>query len=301
MRVVNALSPIRLPEGIHLNVPEAAYHADPAPTPSASAGVLKTLATRSPLHAWHKHPRLNPEYSGGGRSDAMDAGTILHALICGTPLPYDVEAFPDYRTNAAKEWRDGVISSGRIPILAHKIEPIYDVARGVRANIERMPEIAAAIESADKEATLIWRERGVLCRCRYDILPPASFGFTIDLKFTGLSAEPEQWGRTLIGSHLFQAALYPRAVQALRGDKPEFRFLVCETEPPYGVSIHAMDPELCDLAARKLNHALDRWRSCTEADDWPGYESRTHYQAAPAWALAQQEEAEFRASVGDEP
>ena len=156
---MNALSPIRLPEGIHLNVPEAAYHADPAPTPSASAGVLKTLATRSPLHAWHKHPRLNPEYSGGNRSDAMDTGTILHALICGTPLPYDVEAFPDYRTNAAKEWRDGVISSGRIPILAHKIEPIYDVARGVRANIERMPEIAAAIESADKEATLIWRER----------------------------------------------------------------------------------------------------------------------------------------------
>ena len=39
-------------EGIHYNVPEAAYHADPCEAPSLSSGIARTLLTRSTLHAW---------------------------------------------------------------------------------------------------------------------------------------------------------------------------------------------------------------------------------------------------------
>ncbi|MCW3062423.1 MAG: hypothetical protein JWQ02_4244 [Capsulimonas sp.] len=297
---MNAIPPPRLAPGIYSNVPEATYHADPAFTPSASAGVLKTLSQRSPLHAWYKHPRLNPAWQDSPGTEAMNAGTILHSMICGTPAPYVIGAYDDYRKNEAKDWRDDVIAQGLIPMLAHKLEPIRAVASAIRERIADMPDIAAAIEMADKEATLIAEERGVLCRCRYDILPPREFGFAVDLKFTGLSAEPEAWGRKLVNDHLFQAALYPRLAKTLRGDRPEFRFLVCETEPPYGVSLHAMDLELADLADRRLDAALSRWGACLRANAWPGYEPMTHYQAAPPWELARQEEAEFRATIGED-
>lgn len=296
---MNNISPIRLASGIHSNVPEATYHADPAIVPSASAGVLKTLSQQSPLHAWHKHPRLNPRWQDSPATDAMNAGTILHSKVCGTPSPYDVMDYPDYRSKEAREWRDDTVLVGRIPMLEHRLIPILDVADGLKQTLAGMPEIAAAIVEANKEATLIWEEHGTVCRCRYDLLTPHEYPFTLDLKFTGLSAEPEGWGRTLVKSHLFQAALYPRAVKALRGDKPEFRFLVCETEPPYGVSLHAMDPELADLADRKLDAALARWAECMRTGIWPGYSTVTHYQAAPIWALAQQEEIEMRATIGE--
>ena len=44
-----------------------AYHADPCPVPSLSAGVAHTLLTQSPLHAKYCHPRLTaqpPEENG---------------------------------------------------------------------------------------------------------------------------------------------------------------------------------------------------------------------------------------------
>ena len=283
-----------VPVGIHEGVPETAYHGRLTGLPAASASILKTLFNRSPEHAAWDHPQLNPKWEPDAPTDAQINGTILHSMVLETPSMYRVLNFDAYRSNEAKAARDEVVEAGLIPILAHKLEPLTIVADALRRRLARVPNIAKALAEAQKEVTMIWEERGALTKCRFDALPPASFGFALDLKFTGRSAEPEGWGRTLVNEYLFQAALYPRAVKALRGDTPEMVFVVCETDAPYGVSLHAMDPVLSDLADRRLNQALATWKDCLAAGKWPGYSSSVHYQEPPPWELARQETREIR-------
>lgn len=283
--------------GLHEGISEERYHTDPCDTPSASASILKTLYGRSAEHARWDHPRLNPEFVRDDPTDDQINGTILHSLILRTPPQHKILDFDAYRSKEAKAAKEAARAEGFIPILRHKFDPLPLLATRFAHRIEAFPQIAAALSQAQKEVTLVWSERGVLCRSRTDALPPAGLGFMLDLKFTSRSAEPEGWGRTLVNEYLFQAALYPRAVQALRGDKPEMWFIVCETDAPYGMSIHAMDPQLEDLADRRLDHALGIWRACMLTGKWPGYSTEVHYQEAPPWELARQEMRAIRDSM----
>ena len=61
-------------------MPAEEYHADPCPEPSLSASLIKTLLARSPLHAWHEHPRLNPNVVKEERKE-YDRGSAAHALL----------------------------------------------------------------------------------------------------------------------------------------------------------------------------------------------------------------------------
>jgi len=294
---MNNLSALRLPEGLHLNVAERDYHGDCADGVSASASILKKVYLQSPLHAKYAHPKLNPDFRESPSTDAQAAGSILHALVLGQPAPYRELGFDSYRTNEAKAARDAAHACGLIPILTHKLAELFPVAEALRTRLHNdHAEIYEALTHEDtiREGTLIWRENGVLCRCRFDALPPKRYGFSCDLKFTGLTAEPEKWSLTLATDYLFQADLYPRAVKAIRGDSPEFRFLVCETEAPYGVSVHAMGPDLMDLAKTRVDLSLRKWSDCLKTGNWPGYTPMVCYADAPGWLVKQDMDRELR-------
>ena len=277
-----------LREGIWANVPEAEYHADPCLTASASSGALRTLLWQSPDHAWAKHPRLNPCFASSESSEAKDAGTVLHAMILETPPPFRVLGFPDFRTVAAKEARDRARAEKLIPLLLHQAEALRDEAAGIRARLQRMPEVwkpmRDAIDSEMSETTLVWRERGVLCRCRYDTLPAARWRASYDLKFTGLSADPDGFGVKVTTKYGMQADFYPRAVQALRGDRPLFVFVAVEREAPHGITLHALGAEAAEIAREQVDAALDLWKRCQRAEAWPSYPAEIHYQDYPHWA-----------------
>ena len=222
----------------------------------------------------------------GPAPNAQNRGTILHALVLEMPEPFQVLDVPDYKTAAARELRAETVAAGLIPVKLADMEELEDVASAIRERLRDIPEAWAAMQAAIadgmSEATLIWREQGVLCRCRYDTLPPPRFRATYDLKFTGVSAEPEAFGKKVTGDYLLQAGLYPRAVQALRGDRPLFVFVACEWEPPFAISLHALDPEAQALAADKLDAALATWRGCLQSGVWPSYPPLVHYHGAPA-------------------
>ena len=276
-----------LPLGLHLNVPAHAYHADPAATPSASSGILRLLLDRSPAHAKHAHPRLNPAYEATPATDAMNRGTILHALTLGTEAPFEVLDVEDYRSTVAKALKAETIAAGLIPVKQCEMEELEDVASAMRERLRGIPEVWAglqdAITSDMAEATLIWQEDGALCRCRFDTLPAKRFGVAYDFKFTGLSAEPGDFGKKVATDLAIQADFYPRAVQAIRGDRPLFVFVACETEAPYGVSLHALDPEAADLARQKVDEALVTWMRCLASGQWPSYPSLIHYHGPKPW------------------
>src|SRR4029077_4574623 len=94
-----------------------AYQADPCPVASLSAGIVDLLIRESPLHAWHAHPKLNPDYQPQVDS-RFDIGTAAHALLFeGMDNAVIVEA-DDWRTKAARETGDAIRAAGKLPLLA---------------------------------------------------------------------------------------------------------------------------------------------------------------------------------------
>lgn len=285
--------------GIHPDVPEDRYHSDPTGPGlvSASASILKTLYKRSPGHAAQAHPKLRRPTRAPAKSkpptDDQIKGTILHHLMLGTPAPHVVLDYEDYRTKAAQEAKAGIFAAGKIPILAGQMEYLKLVEADLRDRIARdFPVLYDAFNHPDttRETTCIWWERGVLCRSRVDLMPPSQFGWIGDLKFTGLSAGPNEWSIRMEREYMFQSALYPRGICALRGDQPEFRFIVVEWDPPYGVSLHALGSTLLQIANRRLDAALDRWKRCLERDEWPGYPTLVHYAEASSRTLSEDDD-----------
>ena len=99
----------------------AEYHADPCVAPSLSSGVAWELLTRSPLHAWAKHPRLNPDFEPD-HSAKFDLGTAAHTLILGKGDQIHVIDAPDYRTKEAQGQRATAILDGKTPLLTWQYE-----------------------------------------------------------------------------------------------------------------------------------------------------------------------------------
>lgn len=280
--------------GIH-SIPAAAYHADPAEAPSLSAGICKQLLTGSPLHAWSAHPRLNPAYREE-RKDVFDFGSAAHAaLLEGLDICQVVDA-DDWRTKSARDERDAVREDGKVPLLRKDHErlcELVDTVRGQVVEMDVMPSVLA--EFGRPERTLIWQEpNGVWCRARPDWLH-ADGRMIDDVKTTSALANPQAWARKQLWAYGYdvQAAFYRRGHRALTGVTPDWRFVVCESNPPYAVSVVGLSEWALDLADRKVERAIELWGRSLATDDWPGYSRQVTIVDPPAWEEAQFAEAVF--------
>lgn len=252
--------------------------------PHLSSSIAHLLVTRSPLHAWTAHRRLNPDYEPTF-SDAFDLGNVVHELVLGGEQRMAVGQFDEYRTNEAKAWRDAVRADGRIPVRPKDLERIT-------AMFSRVTEQLAAFEVSPglfsqpgvAEHTIIWRDGDADCKARLDWLHED--GTIDDLKTTSRSASPEAYARRLYdhGGDI-QAAMYVRGVQQtmeLRTE-PAFRWIVCETEPPFCVSVIQPGADVIALGNAKLDLALARWTLAMESGEWPGYPAEVHTATLPPW------------------
>jgi hypothetical protein len=267
----------------------AEYHADPAPQPSLSAGMANDLDKRSPLHCWTNSRRLNPDYVEY-ESATFDLGSAAHAMLLegGTGvvwLDHD-----DFRTKAAKEARDAARAENKMPILAKhrgKLERIATIARD---------RLARVMAKYSVEQSVFWQEGSMWCRARPDAMN-GERSILVDYKTCGGSAEPDSW----IRNHLIPEGHDIRAVHYLRGnhatggrEDAQYLFLVQEVEPPFCCSVIGLAPSLQELAERKWSRALRVWRSCLDANKWPGYAQDIAYAEAPSYALTSADEREIR-------
>lgn len=268
-------------------IPLHDYINDPCQEPSLSAGIAHALVSQSPLHAWFKHPRLNPHYEHEDTT-ATDIGTIAHALLLeqDSSRVVIVEA-NDWRTKDAKEARDEARAAGKLPVLRHKMGQIEAMVARAREAIAAS-EIATAFEEGKKEQTLIWlnpSRENVWYRSRPDVL--CNDGLMLDYKTTQGSAEPSSWMRNamLTCGYDLQAALGIRGMMNLNHDARviKFVFIVQETEPPYALSFASMTPQFSEIAIEKLNKAEQLWGQCLRDNRWPSYPLRICYLEPPAW------------------
>jgi len=266
--------------GIYPDLPMADYVADPCPDPSLSKGVIIDLVERSPMHAYHNHPRLG---GGGDRgSNRADIGSASHAMLLGGDEAILIVDAPDFRTKAAREARDEARGSGRIPILQKDRKALDDMVGPAR---ERLAEFGAGTT----EQTVIWAEDGdppIWGKARPDWLADDR-RVIVDYK-TATNADPTKWIKSamLPGGYDMQAAWYLRGLSNLLGPRDrDFLFLVQEIDPPFAVSVVGIGPELAELSNRKIEAGIRLWREALKSNHWRGYQSVTHWAEAPAYMI----------------
>ena len=140
-------------------------------------------------------------------------------------------------------------------------------------------------EAGRAEQTLLWQEdNGIMCRALVDWLHD-DHSTIDDLKTTKGSATPSAWIRNqlyTIGADV-QVAFHSRGVEKLTGVKPQMRYIVQETSPPYALSVISLGPAALVSAQAKVEHAIKRWGQCLKSGKWPGYAPFVHYADLPAW------------------
>lgn len=275
--------------GIYTDFPEAAYFADPCPAPSLTQSVAKILLEQSPLHAWHAHPRLNPDYR---RDDdtKFDVGNIAHKLMIGRGKDILVLEFDDWRTKAAKEQREVAAAQGKLAVLGKKFGLAERMVKAAREQLEHR-ELGDLFIKGDGEVVIAWREDDVWLRQMIDWLTPDRLTFA-DYKTTDMSAAPHGLGRMMVGAgwHV-QAAMAARGLDALDPQGIHARryyFVVQEATVPYALNVVQISPDALVMGGKMLDMAVAMWRACFARDRWPGYPAEIVTPDLPGWYEQQQ-------------
>lgn len=260
-----------------------AYHADPCDRPSLSSSIANVLLTQSPLHAWLKHPRLNPKYREI-ESARFDLGSAAHALLLEGEDRMVVVDANDWRTKVAQLERDDARAKGMFPILRHQFYDVTNMVAEARKFIETT-ELAGIFERGKAEQVAVWTDGEISCRARFDWLTDDR-KILLDYKSTD-SADPETFIRQ-IGrmNYDLQAEFYSAAVEECAQVSPTFVFLCQEITEPYSCSLVSLSNAYREIGKAKCAGAMDRWAKCLNTGQWPSYGPAIHYAEPAAWQVA---------------
>lgn len=279
--MINPLTP-----GVHV-IPEADYHADPAPQPSLSSTLARLILDRSPLHAWTASPRLNPMWEPTN-SETFDIGRAAHRAVLGKGGDY--VAYPEdiigangaASTKAAKEWAEEQRAAGRTPLKAAQVDAVGAMAGATRSHLAAC---GITLDPERSELSAFAEIDGTWCRARVDNAPDrpvmlpgiGARKVLIDFK-TCEVATPEACRRSVEGyGYDTQKQHYSETWAAATGEERAFLFVFTEKTPPFGTCIlwlldepgHSAD--WLEDARSKVATARATWRDCLARDFWPGY------------------------------
>lgn len=262
-----------LPAGIHNGVLAEVYHADPCEAPSLSAHDAHTLLTRSPRHAWHEHPKLNPEHAPGEPTAQQEEGTALHALLLEKQHVVEPVQAPDWRGKAAQEARKAVREAGRVPILAARWDTLLQTAEALRAALARHEVGDFLSRPGRAEQTMLWQDESeagpIWCRARVDWLC-GDLPVMVDLKTTEGAASA--WDRGIAKDGIpLRTAHYLRGARACGIKRARYLFCVLERDPPFGVMVYELSPALLTIGEEQHTVARNLWGACLADGDWPSY------------------------------
>lgn len=264
-------------------LPADVYHADPCPEASLSGSVAIPLVHRSPRHAWHAHPRLNPNHQRE-ESSRLDLGSVAHKLVLDAGADVMVIDAADWRTKAAQEARDAAREAGKLPVLAAKFAEANAMAEVAHAFLR--DSIGFAPNRGAAEQTLIWQEGSTWCRGMVDWLDD-KLDLVIDYKTTASSARPEDAERSLfdLNYHL-KAAFYERGLNVLDPGgvgRRQFLFLFQEIEAPFECSLITLSEGAMTIGRKQATYAIRRWQECMRTNSWPGYGHDRFSASPPPW------------------
>lgn len=221
------------------------------------------------------------EHPDAEQGTALDKGRAIHAAVLGKGDEIVPISAKDYRTKLAQEARDAIRAEGKTPLLEHDWLEVSRIAGAVTSQLG--PFTPTPFVGGLAEASIFWKEGDIQCRATPDWLSDDR-AMIYDLKSTAATAHPGAFSRTLWEKgYALQEAWYRRAVQRVYGVAADFAFVVVEVNPPYPVSVVALDPESRAFADAQVAEGLRIWKQCVEKDYWPAYPERICYAELPAW------------------
>jgi hypothetical protein len=262
------------------DIPEDQYHADPVPVGSLSSSGARTLLSACP--AVFMHQQLNPV-----QKREFDFGTAAHKLILGSGPDIGIVDAKDWRAKEAKTKAEKIRAAGAVPLLAHEWQDVQEMA-----GVLRKHELASALlapGSGDAEQTLIWQDKatGVWRRARLDWLPASTSGRMVIVDYkTTVSAHPASITKSVANySYHQQDAWYRDGVRELGlASDVEMVFIFQEKTAPYLVKVVSLDPPAVRVGRDRNRRALELYRDCVAAGEWPDYGSDIAYISLPSWA-----------------
>lgn len=257
------------------DMPIESYHGNCCVGLSISSSGLRTIESKSPAHYWDES-YLNPKHVRGADSEAFTIGRAAHMLLLGETGFQDRFAikpaeFKDFRSNAAKEWRDAQIAAGRSVLTHGDLETIRGMANALAAH----PLIQSGLLNGEVERSLIWqdKETGVWLKSRPDALP-VNADLITDLKTTK-KADAASVRRSIAEyGYYMQLALVGMGMEAVLGRRPsdeDYVLVFVETSRPYCVNVTPIDPQAIYYGRLQVRRALRTFADCIERNEWPGY------------------------------
>lgn len=263
-------------------------------TPALSPSIAHTLITESPEHAWLRHRLL------GGivkePTPAMQKGTLFHNLILEHGSLVEMIDADSFRTKAAKEHRDEILSEGKIPVLAEKLEGYMEGAVILRQRIE---DFGYDLTDGTAELKVEWMESSesgdVLCHGILDWISEDR-SKVFDLKTTDGSCHEDVCAMKLVKEGgAIQETAYRRYVEyvepALVG-RVDPEFLFCQTVPPWAVTPGPCAASMREIGESQWARAIHVFGRCLKAgreqEHWPSYVDRPVSFEAPGWAVARE-------------
>lgn len=256
-------------------------------------------------------------------TDEMDFGSLVDAIVSGSddrfavePETYEAILFicPECGSESKsarcrncgvnriqktvnKPWNNGADACADWCKAQTKPVVSFSTAQACKEAAERFRRKAWAIlansqfqvpvtaEYHDATTGLVIPFRGII-----DILPVKAFLNTvIDIKTFSGQATQKNWSRKIDEWGLdVQAAVYLDLLEAAGDERPDFRHIVQEQNPPYHIEFKLLDSDFISNGRAKYRHALKKYCECLKTGEWPGYEAPEN-QIFDGWKLCSPE------------
>lgn len=273
---------------IEWDMPEHVYHGDPAAHPSLSSTIAKSLVHETPLHAWTKHPRLNPFFEDEHK-DAFDLGSTAHTVLLGKGAEIDVIDAKDWRTKAAREAKEAACAAGKTPILAADHERVEVMVEAARMQLTAIGLGDVFGRAIGREVSFFAEVQECLCRCRVDALAVEERAgrpllVAYDYKTTARIPTDAEIPRLLANlSYDIQDAHYTATVAAATGLPCEMRFVIQEKSPPHLLTVTRLSLPWREDGQQMAQRAREVWSRCLATNTWPGLSGDIIEAEAPPW------------------
>ncbi len=205
-------------------------------------------------------------------------------MALGKGGAFEVCPFDDYRTKAAREWRDDCIANGAIPIKAEQFADAQAMAAIIQERIER----ALLGANYETEVPFFWQEGGTWFSAMADVWC-AELKAVIDPKATG-NIHNFQRDISNYGYHI-QSALYRRGLGKIfpqDAGRHQFRILPIATQPPYLSRLINISEAWRAGAERDIARAVAIFERCERTGEWPGYPDEETMEE-PSWQAHERE------------
>lgn len=190
---------------------------------------------------------------------AIDIGQLVHQTILGGDDTFVSSPFPDFRTKAAREWRDAQISMGHIIVTADMLKAVDQIV----ANIKNHPHTNEYLLGKDfkyEQEMFAKTAEGVALRGKADSIKmfESRSVMVTDIKTT---AKFDEFSKKAYWRHYdLQSAVYSIIAAVHMGVDPslvEYMFCVAETVAPYRVQYFHASGAFLDTGESKLRRCID--------------------------------------------